>query len=217
MIKNFLKTISIFISILIMAISFSACKSKEAKNVIDLINNIGEVNIDSKADIDLALEEYEKLSEEDKKSIKNIDTLYSAQKSFEKYVPEYIENQIHHFRFDDFYSIDELKSFVNDYYDRLDEEQIEIVGSAIGKVQLEDMVVSLVKSNMKNPSSFELVDFDPGYVCCRDDGIYFSFIKMTYRGTNSFGGVVPESLSGSIDFTVNFDNCTITYKDSLFL
>lgn len=214
--KNTIKLLCVIFSLLTI-ISFCGCVSTEAKNVISLIENLGEINIDSKAEIDAAIEAYNSLDEKDKKDVNNIEDLYSAQKEFEQCIPEYVASKVDDYSFSKSIKYDELKQFVSDYYDYLNDEQIEIVGCAIGKCKLKDLVVSKVKEGMKNPSSFELVDFDPGYIMKSSDGTYSTLIKIKFRGTNSFGGVVPNSMSGTIYFDVNFDDCTISYVNSFFM
>ena len=98
-----------------------------------------------------------------------------------------------------------------EYHDKLNKKQVKIIGCAIGKCKLEELVIPLVKNKMKDPNSFELVSFDPGYVTPSTDGNYCSSIELTYRGTNSFGGVVTETERGLIKFRVNFESCTISY------
>lgn len=214
--KKLIKVLSL-IFLLVMIILFSGCTSSEAKNVTSLIDDIGEISVNSKTKIDTALDAYNALDANDKNDVKNIDDLYAAQKEFEQYIPEYISLKIKDYRFSDSIYYNELKQFVSDYYNYLDDDQIEIVGCAIGKCKLEDLVISKVKEGMKNPSSFELVSFDPGYIMRSSDGTYSTLIKITFRGTNSFGGVVSDSMSGTIDFNVNFNDCTISYVRSFFM
>lgn len=214
--KKVKKTLLLIFS-LIMIISLSGCVSTEAKNVISLIDDIGEISVDSKTKIDIALEAYNELNEKDKKDVKNIDDLYAAQKAFEQFIPEYISSKVSDYSFSNSINYDELKQFVLDYYDYLDDDQVEIIGCAIGKCKIKDLVISKVKEGMKNPSSFELVNFDPGYIMKGSDGTFSTLVKITFRGTNSFGGVVSDSMSGIIDFNVNFNDCTISYVKSFFM
>ena len=71
---------------------------------------------------------------------------------------------------------------------------------------------------MLNPDSFQLISFDPGYVAYNSKNkTYFTLIDVSYRGTNAYGGVVPGHISGTVDFTVNWPSCTLSYKSSLFI
>ena len=214
--KNAVKTVCAILCALFV-ITLCGCVSEEAKDVIGLIDDIGEVGADSRGKIDAASEAYEALDEKDKKAVTNIDELYAAQKAFEEFIPEYVADKVSDYRFSDRISYDELKEFVADYRDYLDDEQTEIIGCAIGKCEIEELVIAKVKESMKNPSSFELVSFDPGYIFKSSDGNYSTLVKITFRGTNSFGGVVPETMSGTIDFSVDFDSCTISYVNSFFM
>lgn len=220
-----MKNIKILIStlaVISIMFSFTGCVNSDVKNVMTLIDNIGEVSVDSKNAIDIAQNEYNKLSEEDKQSVKNIDELENAQRDFEKLLPEYIESFCEKYKKASYEKVnfneDEVKQFVADYYDNLTDEQIEIIGCAIVRAKAEEYVVEKVKESMKNPSSFELVSFDLGYIMKNDTkGTYGSTVKMTYRGTNSFGGVVPDSINGMVDFNVDIKTCAISLESSLFM
>ncbi len=209
------KTLRTIMSLLLVLSIFTltACSNSEVKNVVTLIDNIGEVTVDSKDDIDNASKAYNSLEEQDKKSVENIEKLNEAKKAFKKLEPEYIEKVVSEYEFQSSdFDYNKLKKFVSEYHDKLNEEQRKIIGCAIGKCKLEDLVVPMVQNKMKNPSSFEFVSFDPGFITQGDDGYYNSFIKLTYRGTNSFGGTVTETESGFIKFSVNFENCIISYN-----
>ncbi len=182
-----------------------------AKNVMILINRIGEVTIDSKPDIDAAMDAYNLLDENSRNEVENIEILYAAQEAFEKILPEYIQAKVQEYTANDNIDFDELKNFVSEYFSYLDDEQRDDIGCVIGQCKILDLVVQEVKKGMKNPNSFELADFDPGYVLGYGDGTYSSLIKITYRGTNSFGGVVPDTKSGLIRFRVNFNDCSLEF------
>lgn len=211
-----MKKIIAIASVLVLVFSLVACGDTAYSNpavdeVVDLIESIGEVTVDSKDDIDKAFEAYNLLGEE-KELVENIEKLYEAQKAFKKLEPEYIEKTVSDYQFQSAdFDYDKLKKFVSEYYNQLNDEQIKIIGCAIGKCKLEELVVPLVKNKMKNPNSFELVSFDPGYVTKSADGNYSSLMEITYRGTNSFGGIVSETESGLIKFSVDFNTCTISY------
>ena len=200
----------------IIVCSLSGCSSNEVKEVTDLIDSIGEVSILSKDSIDDATNAYNSLSPKDKKKVKNIDTLYAAQKDFEKFVPEYIFDRIALYgRCEDPESLG-LKEFVNEYFDQLTEYQIEVIACAIGKTKIEDLAIEIVKESMKNPDSFELIEFNlEDIIKGTDDNTYCALLNISFRGTNSFGGVVPDNWSGAIYFVVDFDNCTISYSKSI--
>lgn len=209
------KTLRTIMSLLLVLSIFTltACSNSEVKNVVTLIDNIGEVTVDSKDDIDNASKAYNSLEEQDKKSVENIEKLNEAKKAFKKLEPEYIEKVVSEYEYQSSdFDYNKLKKFVSEYHDKLNKKQLKIIGCAIGKCKLEDLVVPMVQNKMKNPSSFEFVSFDPGFITQGDDGYYTSIIKLTYRGTNSFGGTVTETESGLIKFSVNFENCTISYN-----
>lgn len=213
-----MKYISKALSILLMVVlvcSLSGCANKEVKHVTELIASIGEVTVTSKLPIDEATDAYNALSPKDKKKVKNIEVLYAAQEEFERFVPEYISDRVTLFKQckdPEFFGI---KDFVDEYYDQLSEDQIEIIGCAIGKAKIEEVAIEVVKDSMKNPSSFELIELNLDDVIKGSEDTYYALLDISFRGTNSFGGIVPDNWSGAIHFEVNFDDCSITYIKSI--
>ena len=208
------KVLSVLL-IFVFVCSLSGCANKEVKHVIELIDSIGEVTVTSKLPIDEATDAYNSLSQKDKKKVKNIDTLYAAQEEFEKVVPEYISDRIILFRQCKDPELFGIKEFVDEYYDRLSKEQIEIIGCAIGKAKIEELAIEVVKASMKNPNSFELIEFNLDDVIKGSEDTYYALLDVSFRGTNSFGGVVPDNWSGAIHFEIDFDTCTISYLKSI--
>ncbi len=212
--KYISKALSILL-IVVLVCSLSGCANKEVKHVIELIDSIGEVTVTSKLPIDEATKAYNSLSPKDKNKVKNIDVLYKAQEEFEKFVPEYISDQVTLFRQcknPEFFGI---KEFVDEYYDKLTVEQIETIGCAIGKAKIEELAIEVVKDSMKNPNSFELIEFNLDDVIKGSEDTYYALLEVSFRGTNSFGGIVPDNWSGAIHFKVDFDDCTISYIKSI--
>ena len=83
--KRIFNIIILFILVVATVCLLSGCgKSDEVVVVEYLINQIGTVTLDSKESIDDAKEAYEKLSDSDKKVVKNYEILTSAQTEFDK-------------------------------------------------------------------------------------------------------------------------------------
>lgn len=61
---------------------------------------------------------------------------------------------------------------------------------------------AIVKERMKNPASFELVE-DEASPAKMDDGQPGWIVAVTYRGTNSFGGVITQRALVWVDETGN--------------
>lgn len=211
----YIRKICSIILIVILVCSLTGCSNENVKKVEGLIESIGEVTVTSKLPIDEATDAYNSLSPKDKKKVKNIDVLYKAQEEFEKFVPEYISDRVILFRQckdPEFFGIQE---FVDEYYDQLSEEQIEIIGCAIGKAKIEELAIKVVKDSMKNPNSFELIECNLEDVIKGSEDTYYALLDISFRGTNSFGGIVPDKWSGAIHFEVDFDDCTISYIKSI--
>lgn len=185
--------------------------------VISEIDDLGKININSKDKINKIMKEYNSLNAKEKKEVKNIDKLFSAKEKYKQCIPKYVKSKVDEYEFNEYINYDELNEFVSTYYKYFTKEQKEIIGCAIGKCNIKDLVISKIQDSMKNPSSFELVSFDPGYISKQSNGTYSTYVKVEYRGTNSFGAIVPDTLSGTIDFDVDFKTCTISYVSSLFM
>ena len=141
--KNIIKTVLLML-LFVMVFSLCACTSDEAKEVMNYIDSIGTVSVESKNSIDTAFNAYNRLDPKHKKQVKNIDVLYEAQKDFEEFIPEYVEKQVRYYRFrknDKNLSYDSIKKFVEEYYEYLDDEQKSVLGCAIGKCKIEELMV----------------------------------------------------------------------------
>ncbi len=72
------------ILVFVLCLSLCACSKSEAvRNVEDMINAIGEVTLESKADIDAAEKAYNSLPEEEKGSVGNLQTLHEAKRQYD--------------------------------------------------------------------------------------------------------------------------------------
>ena len=72
------KSLSILVCFSMMLLCFTGCKSKEVKTVEELIDEIGEVELDSGEAIAEAQEAYDDLSASDRREVENIDVLEDA-------------------------------------------------------------------------------------------------------------------------------------------
>lgn len=83
-----MKKVIALILVLVMCLSLTACKSKEARNVEKLIDAIGEVTLESESAIISAENAYEALSEEDKAEIENYEILTTARTTLDALIYE---------------------------------------------------------------------------------------------------------------------------------
>lgn len=68
--------------ILVVGFMLSGCVSQEAKEVIDDIDALGEITLDSLPDLQAVNEKYDSLNEDDKTDISNIDVLEAANQKY---------------------------------------------------------------------------------------------------------------------------------------
>ena len=73
-----MKRLCTLILVVLLIACLSGCKSKEVKNVEEMINAIGTVTVESQAAIDAAKEAYKALSEEDAAKVENYGILLDA-------------------------------------------------------------------------------------------------------------------------------------------
>lgn len=69
--------------VLALCLSLCACKSKEVRNLESMIEALGEVTLESKAQLAQALKAYSDLSDEDKAQVENLALLAAAQERYE--------------------------------------------------------------------------------------------------------------------------------------
>lgn len=80
--------------ITVMLILLSACTSKEAKSVIEKIDNIGEISVDTGKKLEEIETEYEALSEEDKAQVENYKQYEDAVKEFHAHMYGLIKKEL---------------------------------------------------------------------------------------------------------------------------
>lgn len=78
-----MKKAIILLLCLVMVLSLAACKSEEAQRVDKLIDDIGEVTLDSNKAIYNAEKEVENLAEEDRNQLENVEKLESMHEEYE--------------------------------------------------------------------------------------------------------------------------------------
>ncbi|MBR2867724.1 MAG: hypothetical protein IKB88_01500 [Clostridia bacterium] len=84
-----MKKIVSIIMIAVLIFSLSSCTSSKAKNVSDLINGLTNVSLTSGKAIETAEAAYNALSDNQKKSVKNYDTLVDARTYYDKIMNVY--------------------------------------------------------------------------------------------------------------------------------
>ncbi|MCQ2529290.1 MAG: hypothetical protein MJ108_09285 [Saccharofermentans sp.] len=82
----------IVVILTMMMLVFAGCANKEVKNVETLIDEIGEVSIDSSDKLEAAQNAYDALSPEDAQKVSNYNQLLSAQSEYDGIVDETISN-----------------------------------------------------------------------------------------------------------------------------
>lgn len=206
----------VFLSSCIL-ILLSGCTNSEVRNTVNLIDSIGEVSYHSKSTIDEAQKAYDSLAPKYKEKVKNIDVLIEAQEAYEPYMEEYIFNTINLYRNSGIKNLWEFDNFVEQNYSRFSEVNIESLCSCLIEYKLEELAIPIVKENMKNPASFELISFNIDEIIksTEDDSYYFAFITVEYRGTNSFGGIVPDTFEGALKLEVDLNYLSVDHIDTI--
>lgn len=88
------KSLYIFSFVLVLLFSLTGCTSKEAKKVIEDIDALGEITLDSYSTLQNVNEEYDSLSEKDKESVKNKDVLEAANEKYAILTYEDLDHRI---------------------------------------------------------------------------------------------------------------------------
>ena len=79
---KYTKVAILFCCIILVGSVLSGCVSQEAKEVINDIDALGEITLDSLQDLQAINEKYDALSEEDKASVSNVDLLEAANQRY---------------------------------------------------------------------------------------------------------------------------------------
>lgn len=88
------KKIILFLAIGMTMLLFSACASKEAQNIMEQIDEIGEISVDSGDKLNKIKNEYEALSDEDRADIKNYDKYEEALKKYNSLIYKEIKKEL---------------------------------------------------------------------------------------------------------------------------
>lgn len=88
------KKIILFLTIGMTMLLLSACASKEAKNVIEQIDEIGKISVESGDKLNKIKNEYETLSDEDKADIKNYSKYEEALKKYNSAIYKEIKKEL---------------------------------------------------------------------------------------------------------------------------
>lgn len=91
-----MKKIIALVLVLVMCLSLTACKSKEAKKVESLIEAIGEVTLDSETAVISAENAYNALTDEDKAEIENYEILITARSTLDSLIDAVLNEKYNH-------------------------------------------------------------------------------------------------------------------------
>ena len=91
-----MKKVISLVLVLVMCLSLTACKSKEAKNVESLIEAIGEVTLDSETAVISAENAYNALTDEDKAEIENYEILITARSTLDSLIDAVLNEKYKH-------------------------------------------------------------------------------------------------------------------------
>lgn len=183
------------------------------------IDSIKELSWNSKDIIDEIKNEYNSLTEEEKNKVKNYAQLESLEAAYEEYMMSTVEDAVDDL---DYYSYNQHNSKAakfNAYYDYMtDEQKKECLALYMFYEIAPGRVESKIKNSLKNPSSYTLykMNVDSVITYDEDEDVFTGWIEITYGGTNSFGGMVKESSTAWVEFSVNIENKLISSMDITF-
>ena len=214
-----------------LSMLFVACGvDKETQQVIDDINAIGDVTLDSQDTLSDIRKEYNALSEEQQKKVSNYQKFEDAQNVFNVLQTIYFIS--------DEPTVSDVTSIesATEQYEKLSSDQKKLITnydklvSAQGQVdelkkqkeglnEAYDLTISSLKSRLKNPSSFKELD---RRVHSSKETKRKYYVKINYSATNDFGGTLDATyfayvkdgkITGEFDGNAQDDWDVLTFLD----
>lgn len=194
-------------AVLLLLLFLTACVSQEAKNVIDEIDGIGEITLESEETLTKIFADYNSLDDKDKEQVENYEKLQSAIDEYNVLAKDRFISSLDSYDYD---TVDKLSSKIDDFWDMFNDEEKEQVLFTLGRCQMKDAFADKIKEHLKSPDSFNLYSCEYTGPTSMEPG-YFSTITIKYGATNSFGGEVTSTLMASVRFHVDIDNKNVEF------
>ena len=193
------------------------CKVEYAAKIVeDMIDAIGEITVESCDAIAAAESAYNALTDNEKSRVDNYAQLETYKVEYEEYMTSSVADAVDDL---DYYSYNQryIKGALLDaYFDYMtDEQKKECLALYLFYVEAPDYVEETIKNSLKNPSSYTLYDMEVESVITYNEekDTFTGWIDITYGGTNSFGGMVKESADVWVEFSVNIETKSISFRD----
>lgn len=208
--KRFVATIMIVCSLVTL---FGCGKTKvdeSVQSVIQQIDSIGTVSLDSKEKIQSAISAYEALTDTQKSQVENIGKLDEMTAKLTSLEREHFLSSLDSYSFE---NVNELKNAMNEYWASLSDTEKETVLLAYAGCSVEKAVEKKIKTYLKSPNSFCLYDFSHGLIT-KIGNEYSTIAKIRFGATNSFGGEVTNNVDAiMVRFTIDIANMSVNFID----
>lgn len=170
-----MKKIIALVLVLVMCLSLTACKSKEARNVEKMIEAIGAVSLESESAIVSAENAYEALTEEDKAEIENYEILTTARTTLDALIYEAEMNA----KYDNAIALLKAEDYEGAYHAFLDlgdwKDALDYVGrfTVLENVILEE--TQILHKNLEELTSVIRYDYDSQGRVTQKTGDYLDY------------------------------------------
>lgn len=179
---------------------------KEVKVVIKQIDalDIDTLTLDSKDDIQAAVDAYLALTEEQKEKVENRDELKNISDKFEQLSKDDFVRRLSSYTFE---NVEALQNDMHDYWDILTEEEKKETLINLGRCKIEPAIEEKIKSYLKSPRSFYMYSYEESDIRELGD-VCSSIVTVEFGATNSFGGEVTKTVTVFVDYEIDMENQT---------
>ncbi len=205
--------------LILMALTFftlltlTACgTSKEAKAVMEQIEELGEISLDSEEKLINTYSAFLELTEEQQAEVENADVLEEAMDEYNALAATDFINYLDTYTYE---NIDVLSTNIDSFWEYWNDDEKQAALGALGRCQMMEYFELQIRERLKSPDSFNLYSYEDSGAFLLSNGEYHSTVTIKYGATNSFGAEVTSVLSAIINYTVDIKNKTVNFTQFL--
>lgn len=206
--KQFVGAVLILLSITILYGCGKPKVDESVQNVIQQIDAIGEVSLDSKGRIESVIAAYEALTDTQKEQVENRNKLDELSATLYNLEKQHFLSTLDDYSFE---NVNELETAMDEYWSSFNESEKETALLAFARCSIEKAIENKIKTYLKSPDSFNLYEFEHGMITQRGDE-YSTTAKIRFGATNSFGGEITDTVDAIIvHFTIDVANKSVDF------
>lgn len=186
------------------SLCFWFCACNAHKEVKEQIAALGEITLDSKAELDAIAVAYSELSESQKRKVENYSDYEEALKKYDALVYENIETIYYELACTNYGSHSKILVGLNKYEKYFSEEQKNgLLAIYYFYEDAPEYAQDYIISRLKSPRSFYLYSLEADCFVVSTDGKYSGTVDITYGANNSYGAEVTKKVHFLLSFKLN--------------